>query len=171
MKTKQEYITELTEVIEKTKYMIEAIDKLLPVMKTLSGKAINQRKRINDALQAALPGFTVSFNTKYSWYEIAVYKTINHCHTTILQINCGYIGEVEYFDFDLITGIKERTTKGTLGNNYYFGTDKKYSDCRYELIKYEKQLLNVDADYKAYLDLHDKLKNFNVPFLSIDARR
>lgn len=171
MKTKQEYTTELTEVITKTKYMIEAIDKLLPVMKQLDGKAINQRKRINDALQAALPEFTVSFNTKYSWYEITVYKTINHCQTTILQINCGYIGEVDTFDFDLITGIKERATKGTLGNNYYFGTDKKYTDCRIELVNYEKQLQNVESDYKAYSDLHDKIKAFNVPFLSIDVRR
>jgi len=171
MKTKQEYITELTDVIEKTKYTIEAINKLLPVMKQLDGKAINQRKRINDALQVALPDFTVSFNTKYSWHEIAVYKTVNHCQTTILQINCGYIGYVDTFDFDLITEVKERKGGGTLGNNYYFGTDKKYEDCRTSLIKYEKQLQNVEKDYKAYQELHDKIKAFNVPFLSIEVKR
>lgn len=90
---------------------------------------------------------------------------------TVLQINCGYVGEVDMFDFDLITGIKERSNRSTLGNNYYFGTDKKYSDCRTELINYEKQLLNVESDYKNYSDLHDKIKAFNVPFLSIEVRR
>jgi len=163
MKTKQEYIAELTEVIEKTKFQIEAIDKLLPVMKSLNGKSIRQKKHIQGKLSEALPGFIVSFNEKYSWYEISVYKTINRCQMTILQINCGYINQVEYFDFKLITEV--------LSNNYYFGTDTKYSDCRMELVKFEKQLKNVDKDFKAYEDLHEKIKAFNVPFLSITVSR
>lgn len=171
MKTKQEYINELTEVIEKTKLQIEAIDKLLPVMKSLDGKNIRQMKYINNKLSEVLEGFIVSFNVKYSWYEITVYKTIKHCQVTILQINCGYIGEVEKFDYDLILGIKERKTRGTLGNNYYFGTDKNYDDNKTCLVKYEKQLLNVDNDYKQYEELHEKIKNFNIPFLSIEIRR
>lgn len=166
MKTKQEYITELTEVIEKTKLQIEAIDKLLPVMKQLDGKSIRQKKHIQGKLSEALPGFIVSFNEKYSWYEIAVYKTVNHCQLTILQINCGYIGYIETFDFDSIIGLKEAN-----GNNYYFGTDTKYTDCRKDLIKFEKQLLNVDTDYKVYEELHEKIKSFSVPFLSIDVKR
>ena len=88
-----------------------------------------------------------------------------------MSVNCGYIGEVDIFDFDLVTGIKERTTKGTLGNNYYFGTDKKYTDRRAELIKYENQLKTVSRDYAAYSELHDKIKAFNIPFLSIEVRR
>ena len=171
MKTKQEYITELTAAIDLCTLQIEAIDKLSPVMKSLNGKSIRQRKHIQSKLSEALPGFIVSFNEKYSWYEITVYKTVNHYHLTVLQINCGYISETEYFDFDIITGITERASTGTLGNNYYFGTDTKYSDCKAELQKFEKQLLNVDNDYKAYEELHEKIKAFNIPFLSIDVRR
>jgi len=171
MKTKQEYINELIEVIEKTKLQIEAIDKLIPVMKSLDGTNIRQQKRIKTKLSEALPGFTVSFGEKYSWYEITVYVTINRCQMTILQMNCGYIGYVNTFDYDLITGIKERKGGGSLGNNYYFGTDKKYSDCKTELIKFEKQLQNVDLDYKKYEELHKTIKSFNVPFLSIEVKR
>lgn len=166
MKTKQEYINELTEVIEKTKLQIEAIDKLLPVMKKLDGKSIRQKKYIKDKLSEALPGFIVTFNEKYSWYEITVYKTVNHCQLSVLQINCGYIGYIETFDFDSIVGLKEVNS-----NNYYFGTDTKYTDCRKDLIKFEKQLLNADRDYKQYEELHEKIKSFNVPFLSIEVRR
>ena len=40
-----------------------------------------------------------------------------------------------------------------------------------ELVKFEKQLKNVDKDFKAYEDLHEKIKAFNVPFLSITVSR
>lgn len=170
MKTKQEYIKELTEVIELTKLQIFAIDKLLPVMKSLDGKNIRQQKYIKGKLSEALPGFTVNFHEKYSWYEIAVYKTVNNCSKSILTISCGYISEVQTFDFDLITGIKQRAKGGSLGNNYYFGNEK-YENVNQALIRYEKQLTNVDNDYKAYSELHEKIKAFNVSFLSIELRR
>lgn len=171
MKTKQEYIIELTEVIERTKLQIEAINKLLPAMKSLDGTNIRQQKRINTKLSEALPDLGVSFGEKYSWYEISVNAYINNCYVNILQINCGYLNEVYIFDFDLITGIKERQSGGYLGNNYYFGSDKRYSDCRGELIRFEKQLKNVDKDYAKYVELREQIKNFNVPFLSIEIRR
>lgn len=171
MKTKQQYITELTEVIEKTKLQIEAIDNILPTIKSLDGKNIRQRKSIETKLKEVLPDFGVSFGEKYSWYEISVNKYINNCYINILQINCGYLNEVDTFDFDLITGIKERQSGGYLGNNYYFGSDKRYSDCRGELIRFEKQLKNVDKDYAKYVELREQIKNFNVPFLSIEIRR
>jgi len=171
MKTKQEYITELTEAIELTKLQIEAIDKLLPAMKSLNGKSIRQQKYIQTKLREALPGFIVSFHEKFSWYSIDVYKTVNHCQVTVLQVNCGYISEIDSFDFDLIIGIKERSTGGALGNNYYFGTNSRYPDCKAQLVKYEKQLQTVEIDYKRYVELHEMVKGFNVPYLSIDLRR
>jgi hypothetical protein len=166
MKTKEEYITELTEVIERTKLQIEVIDKLMPVMKSLDGTNIRQQKKIKTKLQEALPDFSISFGEKYSWYAIAVYKSGQQ----ILGINCGYQNETDKFDYDVISGAKERQSGGMLGNNYYFGTGKKYPDCKTELIGLEKQLLNVDKDYAKYVELHEQIKAFNVPFLSIDTR-
>lgn len=171
MKTKQEYIIELTNVIAIAKLQIEVIDKLLPVMKTLDGKDIRQQKRIKTKLAEVLPDFIVTFGEKYSWYEISVYATVNRCQQNIVSISCGYISETDTFDFDLITGIKERPSGGMLGNNYYFGTDTKYENVKQALVRYENQLKNVDKDYKTYEELHEKIKAFNVSFLSIEVRR
>lgn len=171
MKSKAEYIDELKNVIEITKLQIEAIVKLTPVMQKLSGKNIRQMKFIKQKLSEALPGYGVTFGEYISWYEIKVSKHMKSGYETILSINCGYQGEVDTFDAELIIGTKERKTGGTLGNNYYFGTEEKYPNCKTELIKFEKQLKNVEKDYARYLKLHEEIKNFNVPFLSIKVRR
>lgn len=173
MKSKETYVTELTATIEITKDRIDATTKLIPVIQKLSGKNIRQMKFIKQKLSEALPGCLVIFGEKYSWYETTVCKkpTEHSAYETLIQINCGYIGEVSTFDAELIIGTKERKTGGTLGNNYYFGTEEKYSNCKTDLIKFENQLKNVDKDYAKYVELHEQIKNFNVPFLSIEVKR
>lgn len=168
---KEGYIDQLVKIIGITKARIDATSKLIPAMHKLSGKNIRQMKFIKQKLSEALPGYCVTFGEKYSWYEIRVTKTIEGIHSLILSVNCGYINEVSTFDAELIIGTKERKTGGTLGNNYYFGTEEKYPNCKTDLIKFEKQLKNVEKDFARYLKLHEEIKNFNVPFLSIEVRR